>query len=93
METFAFMSLGIVSGLLYHEHLWQQVSRAGSGKRHSVFYNFWTRYLMLAAVMLFAAKAGGNSPLFLLLGVLIGRPLYLYIFRRRFFRLRGVPER
>ncbi|VAX28952.1 hypothetical protein MNBD_NITROSPIRAE02-511, partial [hydrothermal vent metagenome] len=92
MGTFVFMSLGIVSGLLYHEHLWRQVTRAGSGKRYSVFYNFWTRYLVLAAVMLSVTTAAGNHPLFLFIGVLLGRPLYLYIFRRRLFRLRGVPK-
>ncbi len=87
------MCLGIVSGLLYHEHLWQQVSRVGSGKRYSLFYNFWTRYLILAAVMLFAATAGRDNPLFLVFGVLFGRPLYLFIFRKRLFSLREVPER
>ncbi|HEB76262.1 MAG TPA: hypothetical protein ENJ04_07925 [Nitrospirae bacterium] len=82
MGTFAFMPLGVVLGLLYHEHLWRQAVRAGRGEAGSVFYTFWTRYLMLAAVLLLAAKAGGGSLYFLLPGVLMGRPFYLLLFGR-----------
>ncbi|NOZ25267.1 MAG: hypothetical protein GXO94_04140 [Nitrospirae bacterium] len=81
MEIFAFMSLGILFGLLYHEHLWQQVIRISRGRNDSVFYTFWARYLALAAVLFFAAVAGGECLLFLLPGILVGRPLYLLIFR------------
>ena len=86
MEIFTFVSAGIIAGLLYHEHLWQQTKMIGRGIKHFPLYNFWIRYLLLSLVFLLGAVTGGRNIIFLSIGVLLGRPLYMYLFRKRIGR-------
>ncbi len=56
MELVLSFALGVLSGLIYSEHIYRQASIFPS---RSLLYSFWIRILILFILMAFVAIAGG----------------------------------
>ncbi len=85
MIDFIPIIIGFILGYLYYEHIWLQVSKIANVKQQRWFYGFWIRYGMLSIATFIMTLFGFRSTFMALSGLLLSRPVYFMIHRKRIF--------
>jgi hypothetical protein len=84
MTQTVFLFSGLTAGFLYYHHIWIETARIPEGGRGPLL-SFWFRYGLLALTLALLFRAFPDGRLSIVIGLLSGRPLYLFVNRIRIF--------
>ncbi len=86
LEVSVSLIIGMALGYLYHHHMWLQLRGLARGRVPPLLRGFWFRYSMLVLLLVVIFVQMPEFRWGVTAGVLMGRPVYLYLHRRRIFK-------